>query len=77
MRRETKDKRYSSQRGYRKEIIKKMEDTIKKGLRFPFKIVLIKKTLLSLGGKRYIIKTDAPEAKVRDITQEEWVPEVL
>ena len=46
-----------------KEICRKIED----GLGFSCKIVLMKRTLFSLNGKKYVVKTDAPENIVQDI----------
>lgn len=55
------------QKSYKKktanEICKRLDD----GLGFSCRIVLIKRTILSPRGKKYKIKTDAPENIVHDI----------
>jgi len=41
--------------------------TLKDGLGFSCSVGLIKRTILSLHGREYLIKTDAPECIVEDI----------
>ena len=45
------------------EICRKLRD----GLSFSCEIDLIKRSLFSLQGKKYLIKTDAPECVIKDI----------
>ena len=54
-------------RGYGKRMAKEMCRTLKDGLGFSFKIMLMKRTIFSPRGKKYVLKTDAPENIVQDI----------
>lgn len=56
--------------GYEKRMAKEICRRIEGGLGFSCKIVLMKKTIFSFRGKRYVVKTDAPEKIVQDIIVE-------
>lgn len=55
------------QKSYNKKNANEMCRRLKDGLSFSCKIVLIKRTLFSLRGRKYIVKTDAPKSVVKDI----------
>lgn len=55
------------QKSYKKktanEICRRLED----GLGFSCRIVLMKRSIFSLHGRKYLVKTDAPENVAQDI----------
>jgi hypothetical protein len=54
-------------RGYEKRMAKEMCRTLKDGLGFSCKIVLMKRTVFSPRGKKYVLRTNAPENIIQDI----------
>lgn len=56
-----------TQKSYKKTTAKEMCRRLKNGLGFSCKMVLMKRTIFSLRGKKYVLKTDAPENIVQDI----------
>ena len=55
------------QKNYKKKTANEICRRLNGGLGFSCKVVLIKRTLFSLRGRKYIVETDAPKIVVKDI----------
>jgi hypothetical protein len=55
------------QKNYSKKTANELCRRLRDGLGFSCRILLMKRTIFSLRGKKYVVETDAPERVLQDI----------